>query len=114
MLRAYNKRGELLKKTKVDIGFELTRFELEIKRDMIQRYLALFMSHKTEIILSDMQSLYGLHGFCDTHQMSKPFDVPEKSDDVFEFISRYRRIIKEAYVTDKQQFLDIIGESEQC
>lgn len=113
MLRTYDKRGELRKRKKVDIGFELTRFELEIKRNMIQRYLTLFMSGKTDVILADMQNLYGLHGFCDSHDISKPFDIPEKSENVFDFIHRFRRIIKEAYTSDKKQFLDIIGEREQ-
>ncbi len=113
MLRVYDKRGEILKKTKADIGFELTRFELEIKRSMLHRYLVLFMSGKTDVILADMQNLYKLHGFCSSHEISKPFDVPDKQDDVFVFVNRYKRVIKEAYVTDKQQFLDIIGESEQ-
>lgn len=113
MIRVYDKRGEILAKKKVDIGFDITRFELEIKRTMIERYRLLFLTGKTKTILSDMQNLYGLHGFCDTHDISKPFDIPEKNDNAFEFIHRYKRVIKEAYVTDKEQFLDIIGESEQ-
>jgi hypothetical protein len=121
MLRVYDKRGEILQRTMkaknviaIDIGFELTRFEIEIKRDMVQRYLTLFMSGKTDIILSDMQSTYKLHGFCDSHERAKPTDIPEKTDNVFNFIYRYKRIIREAFVTDKEQFLDIIGEKEQC
>lgn len=114
MLRVYDKRGELLKKTKADVGFELTRFEIEIKRNMIQRYLTLFMSGKTGVILSDMQSTYGLHGFCDSCEKAKPTDMPEKTDNIFAFVHRYKRIIKDAYSTDKEQFLDIIGEKEQC
>jgi hypothetical protein len=121
MLRVYDKRGEILQRTikaknviATDIGFELTRFEIEIKRGMVQRYLTLFMSGMTDIILSDMQTRYGLHGFCGSHERAKPIDIPEKTDNIFNFIYRYKRVIREAYTTDKEQFLDIIGEKEQC
>lgn len=109
MLRIYDKRGELFAKKHIDIGFALTRIELEVKRNMLRRYQALFMERNTLQILQDIQSLYGLHGFCESNAASKPFDVVGKTNDCFAFIRRFSRIIREAYITDKAQFLDAIG-----
>ncbi len=109
MLRVYDKRCEILAKKHIDIGFELTRIEIEIKRNMIKRYLTLFMDGNTLQILQDIQSLYGLHGFCDLHTPSKPLDVGDKFNDCFTFVQRFKRIIREAYLTDKVQFFDVIG-----
>jgi hypothetical protein len=109
MLRVYDKRAELMAKKHIDIGFDMTRIELEIKRNMVKRYLALFMSKNTLQILQDIQSLYGLRGFCESHPASKPFDVGDKSTDCFVFVQRFRRIIAEAYLTDRAQFFETIG-----
>lgn len=109
MLRIYDKRGEILAKKSIDIGFALTRIELEIKRGMVSRYLALFMSKNTLQILQDIQSLYGLHGFCVSHAASKPFDAVDKTNDCFAFVQRFKRIIREAYLTDSAQFYEILG-----
>ena len=109
MLRTYDKRGEILKKNKTDIGFDLTRIEIEIKRNMIARYRALFMSGNTLAILTDIQELYGLRNFCKRHKASKPIEQREKSTDCFAFVQRFQRIISEAYNSDMPLFLDIIG-----
>jgi len=108
MLRIYNKRAEILQRSKVDIGFELTRIELEVKRNMIQRYKELFLSDRLEVILNDIQHLYNLRIWCSTHELSKPIDIQEKSDNVFAFIERYKNIIGTAYSIDRPLFLDII------
>jgi len=109
MLRVYDKRAELATKKHIDIGFDMTRIELEIKRNMVERYLALFMAKNTLQILQDIQSLYGLRGFCESHPASKPFDTGDKSTDCFAFVRRFKRIIGEAYLTDKEQFYEILG-----
>jgi len=109
MLRVYDKRAEILAKKKVDIGFDLTRVEIEIKGRMVPRYKHLFMSGQEEVIVSDIQELYGLRNFCKRHKASKPFDVRDKSDSVWGFIVRYRNVIGCAYQQDKAQFLEIIG-----
>lgn len=109
MLRTYDKRGEIIAKTKVDIGFDMTRIELEIKRNMVNRYVALFMSGKTDMILSDIQRLYGLRGFCQLHKAVKPIENREKEDTLWNFVTRYKRIIRCAYLVDIDEFLDIIG-----
>ena len=108
MLRVYDKRGEIKVKERVDIGFDLTRIELEVKRDMTSRYIALFMSGDTESILSDIQRLYGLRGFCETHQATKPLNNRKKDDSLWSFITRFKRILKCAYLTDIDEFLDIL------
>lgn len=109
MLRVYDKRGEILTKTKVDIGFDMTRIELEVKRNMVTRYVALFMSGKTDMILSDIQRLYGLRGFCQTHKAVRPTENREKEDTLWNFVTRYKRIIQRAYLANIDEFLDIIG-----
>jgi len=114
MLRVYDKRGEILSKvtrkdkTHVDIGFDVTRIELEIKRDMIERYLKLFMTGQTSVILSDIQRLYGLRGFCETHEPSKPTHNRDKSDNWWPLVYRYRRLIRRAYLDDIDEFLNIL------
>lgn len=109
MLRVYDKRAEIEAKGKVDIGFDLTRIELEIKRTMVTRYCALFLSGKGDVILSDIQRLYGLRGFCESHKASKPIENRDKAESVWGFITRYKRIIGCAYREDKVEFLRIIG-----
>lgn len=109
MLRVYDKRGEILAKTKTDIGFEMTRIELEAKRNMVSRYIALFMSGKTDVILSDIQRLYGLHGFCRSHKATKPTENREKETSLWNFVTRYKRVIRCAYLADIDEFLDTIG-----
>ena len=109
MLRVYDKRGEILARKKTDIGFDLTRIEIEIKGRMVSRYKHLFMSGQEDVILSDIQELYGLRNFCKRREPSKPFDVQDKSDSVWGFIVRYRNIIGCAYQQDRAQFLEIIG-----
>lgn len=109
LLRVYDKRGEILARKKCDIGFDITRIELEVKRGMVARYKALFLAGKTDIILSDIQTLYGLRGFCEQYPASKPVDTRDKSDSLYDFIHRYRRTIRRAYEKDLCHFLDIIG-----
>lgn len=109
MLRVYDKRGEILAKKKIDIGFELTRIELEVKRNMVERYIALFMSSKTDVILSDIQRLYGLRGFCQWHKATRPTENRSEKDTSWNFVTRYRRIIRTAYFADIDAFLDILG-----
>jgi len=108
MLRVYDKRGEIKVKEKVDIGFDLTRIEIEIKREMVSRYVSLFMSGKTDAILSDIQSLYGLRGFCELHKSTKPLNNRKKDGSLWSFVTRFRRILKRAYLTDVDEFLDIL------
>lgn len=109
MLRVYDKRGEIFAKKHIDIGFDMTRIELEVKRDMVDRYVALFMADRTDSILSDIQYNYGLHGFCQLHKATKPIENREKEASLWNFVTRYRRLLRRAYLADIDEFLDIIG-----
>lgn len=109
MFRVYDKRAEIQAKSGVDIEFDITRLEMEIKRRMIARYRALFMSGKHDVILSDMQRLTALQGFCQQHKASSPIEARDKDGSVWAFIQRYKRIIGEAFSLDKGEFLRIIG-----
>jgi len=108
MLRVYDKRGEILVKEKIDIGFDLTRIEIEIKRNMIDRYVDLFMMGETGTILSDIQTIYGLRLFCENHEPSKPIKNRKKDDSLWNFVTRFRRILRRAYLVDIDEFLDIL------
>lgn len=108
MLRVYDKRGEILAKERVDIGFDMTRIELEIKRNMVERYVTLFMSGDTSVILSDIQRLYGLRGFCESHRPSRPTHNRDKKDGWWPLVYRYRRLIRRAYLDDIDEFLNIL------
>lgn len=108
MLRVYDKRSEIKAKEKVDIGFPLTRIELEVKRNMIQRYIVLFMAGRTDIILSDIQRLYGLRGFCERHKPSKPSHNRDKKGRWWPFVYRFRRVLRRAYLADIDEFLDLL------
>lgn len=108
MLRVYDKRGEIRAKESVDIGFDITRIELEIKRNMIMRYVFLFMLGKTDAILSDIQRLYGLRGFCAMHKATKPDHNRQKENSLWGFVQRYKRVIRRAYLADIDEFLDIL------
>ena len=109
MLRVYDKRGEILAKKKTDIGFDLTRIEIEIKRNWVPHYKYLFMSGQESVIVSDIQELYGLRNFCKRHKPSKPDAGGDKSDSVWRFIVRFKNVIGCAYKQDVEQFLEIIG-----
>jgi len=109
MLRVYDKTGEIKKRTKQDIGFDITRIEMEVKRRMVHRYVELFMSQKTDIILNDIQELYGLRNFIKRSKVYQaPLDTKAKSS-AMAFVWRYRTIIRKAYMSDPIEFMDTIG-----
>ena len=109
LLRVYDKRAEILHKKKVDIDFDLTRFELEVKRENIAKYKSLYMSGACQAIIDDIAERYALHWLSDSPNKVKPIHVPSKTDGEMGFVYRYKTIIGRAYKQDKQQFLDIIG-----
>lgn len=108
MLRVYDKTAEILAKEDVDIGFDITRIELEVKRGMIPRYRCLFLTGRTDAILADVQYRYGLQVFCRSAMPIKPTHNRDKEVSLWNFIHRYRRIIKDAYIIDKSEFLRIL------
>lgn len=110
MLRVYDKRKEILHRKKVDIGFELTRFEIEIKREQVPRYRTLFMSGHTQSIVDDIAERYLLPWLASSPNKVKPFHIPVKHDGEMAFIYRFKSVIKRAYATDRKQFLEIISE----
>lgn len=109
MLRVYDKRKEILYRKKVDIGFELTRFEIEIKRKLVPRYLRLFMSGHTQRIVDDIAVRYSLPWLADSPNKIKPFHVPVKRDGEMAFVFRFKSVIGRAYRDDQEQFLEILG-----
>jgi hypothetical protein len=66
------------------------------------------MSGKADVILSDIQRLYGLRGFCELHKATKPLNNRKKDDGLWTFVTRFKRILKRAYLTDIDEFLNIL------
>lgn len=108
--RVYDKRAEIKAKKKTDIDFDLTRFEIECKRDAVPVYLALFMAGNTRAIVDDMAARYYLPAIADNPNRILPTESSQDKGSIWDFIYRYRRIIREAYYTDQTAFLDIIKE----
>lgn len=109
MLRIYDKRAEVLAKRKMDIGYSLTRFELEVKRKEIPGYKALFIEGKTQAILNDVAERYLLPSLAvKPEKLSFSYASREKLG-AMAFVVRYRRILKEAYVSKPLEFLEMLG-----
>lgn len=109
MLRVYDKRAEILKRNKTDIGFDLTRYEIEIKRNAVRKYMSLFLAGNTKAILDDMCARYRLERLSDSPERIKCSSGKRAESSCWAFIERYKRIIREAYVSDTKQFVEIIG-----
>ena len=109
MLRIYDKRGEILYRTKTDIGFDLTRFEIEVKREYVPMYRRLFMNREYSAIYNDICTRYALPGIVHDSKKLKPSQIPDKSDDPMAFVRRYRHILGEAYTQNPSEFLETIG-----
>lgn len=108
-LRIYNKRAEILYRKKLDVGFDFYRVEIEVKRNAIPLYLALFRAGNERALVGDIAKRYKLETILGKGHKLKPTDIPDKEISCFAFIHRYKRILKEAYTTDRAQFLEIIG-----
>lgn len=108
-LRIYNKRAEILYRKRLDVGFDFYRVELEIKRNAVPLYLALFKAGNESAILADIAKRYQLEPILGAGQKLKPQDVPDKETSCFAFIHRYKRIIREAFNTDAAQVFEILG-----
>lgn len=109
MLRVYDKKAEVLAKRRVNIGFDVTRLELEVKGKMIARYRTMFLAGKQNEILYDIQELYGLRGFCERHEKSRPVDASSKDVSAMGFVYRFRQVIRRAVMADPGEFLRTIG-----
>lgn len=108
--RAYDKAAEIKARHKVDIDMALTRFEIECKRNVVPLYLGLFMAGNTKAIVDDMSARYHLPNLSDNPKRVLPTEDDQNKCSIWAWVHRYRRIIREAYTTDKEAFLDIINE----
>jgi len=109
MLRIYDKRSEIKVRKKVDIGFDLTRVELEIKRDLVPVYKALFLSGDCSAIINDIGKRYALPRFLMDAKTIKPQQIAPRIDGPMAFVMRYKRIIRDAYIQSQAQFYEILG-----
>jgi len=113
MLRAYDKRAEILVKKKIDIGFDLTRFEIEVKRDRVDKYRHLFMSRKTLEILQDIAKRYCLPWLTDHPKRILPKEPKTARSKPLAFVARFKGVLSQAWQEDSSQFLDIIGANNE-
>lgn len=113
MLRAYDKRAEIKAKKRVDIGFELTRFEIEVKRERVEKYVHLFMSGNTLAILQDLAARYRLPWLTDHPKRILPKEPRSARSRPLGFVARYKKILFDAWCEDSEQFLDIIGANNE-
>jgi len=109
MLRAYDKRAELLAKKRVDVGFDLTRFEIEVKRDRVEKYGHLFMSGNTLAILQDMAARYHLPWLVAHPERLLPRERKAARSKPLTFVARFQKVLRDAWLEDSEQFIDIIG-----
>lgn len=108
MLRVYDKRNEILKRKGVDIDFDLTRYECEIKRKAVRRYETLFMAGNERAILQDMAARWALPQICDNPEKMLPLESGRGPRDPLAFVRRYRNILSEAYSDSPAEFMCII------
>ncbi|MGD9131976.1 MAG: hypothetical protein PVH73_10460 [Candidatus Bathyarchaeota archaeon] len=109
MLRLYNKRAEILARKKVDIGFDLTRIELEVKRDLVKTYKRLYLARRFDVIMADIAKRYCLPGITLQARKIKPDKIADRVDGPMAFVDRYKRVIRLAYLQCPAQFYEIIG-----
>lgn len=109
MLRAYDKRAEILAKKRVDIEYDLTRFEIEVKRDRVEKYVYLFMSGNTLAILEDIAARYRLPWLVEHPKRILPREQRSVRSKPLSFVARFSKILKAAWDDDSSQFMDIIG-----
>lgn len=109
LFRCYDKRKEIIHRLKVDIGYELTRLELECKRVQIAHVLTLFMSRQTSEILNIIQEKYKVRNFCKRTKMHKGALPTREKSDPMAIVYRYRQAIRAAYLKSPTEFYDCIG-----
>ena len=110
MLRIYDKRAEIKAKTRVDIEMDLTRIELEVKRDAVPTYKRLFQAGNTLAIARDIVARYGLpERLIDSPSKVKPTSVDNATNGAIAFVDRFKKVIRRAYLESPEMFCDIIG-----
>lgn len=109
LLRVYDKRAEVNAKKHIDIGFELTRFELEVKRECVDQYKRLFMSGNTAAIIADVSARYNLHWLSQHPHKTLPQIIGRERGAPMAFVERFKRVIKQAYQSDREEFLEVLG-----
>jgi len=110
MLRIYDKRAEIKARTRVDIEMDLTRIELEVKRDAVPTYKTLFQAGNTLAIARDIVARYGLpERLIDSPNKVKPTSVNDATNGAIAFVDRFKKVIRKAYLESPEAFCDIIG-----
>lgn len=104
--RLYNKRDEIIARTGVDVGFDVLRFEAEIKDDGAAPYFW-HWRRAPEIVQSDLAQRYLLEKFLvgngDVIRVKRPPPA-----DPFAFIRQFRNAIQKARLHDPALFDSLI------
>jgi hypothetical protein len=111
-LRIYDKRAEIKARKKVDIGFDITRIELEVKRKLVSVYKRMFVNKEYKAILQDICTRYSLYNLVDGKRVIKPNKIADRISGPMAFVDRYKKVIRDAYMTNSAQFYETIGVSD--
>jgi hypothetical protein len=106
-LRVYDKKAEIRARTGVDVGFPLTRVELECKSQVARDYLAVYEHGESAKITADVVERYGLT-FLDANPGSRICVGREDAGAPIEFVARFYRVIGAALLADPKIFIEAL------
>lgn len=113
-LRCYNKRGEILQKQDIDVGFDWIRIELEVKKDAVLHYVDKWLVNPGDV-KADIITRYGIGQILGIDPGGDGLiAVPryEKEPSCIRFVKRYNRVIREALESNIQAFFDALEMEE--
>jgi hypothetical protein len=103
-LRVYDKRAEIRARTGVDMGLDLTRVELETKRQVARDYLALYEHGRGGEITEDTKTRYGLSFLAGDSGKRICVAGPDAGNPL-EFCMRFYKVIGKAILADPKLFV---------
>jgi hypothetical protein len=106
-LRIYDKASEIKAKTGADLGFALTRVELETRREICRAYLAVYEQGESAKITADVVDRYGLT-FLDANPGQRICVAREDAGCPLEFVQRFYRVIGKALVANPDMFIEAL------
>lgn len=106
-LRVYDKRAEIKARTGYDPEIELTRVELETKREVCRAYLKLYENGKRQEILGDVLTRYGLT-FLGGNSGQRICVARPDAGNPLEFCQRFYKVIGRALMADPDAFMQAL------
>jgi hypothetical protein len=106
-LRVYDKTSEIKAKTGADLGFALTRVELETRREICREYLAVYEHGESTKITADVVARYGL-AFLNANPGQRICVAREDAGCPLEFVQRFYRVIGKALLANPVAFIQAV------